>query len=56
MVYLNKKQAAEKLFVSVRTLDRMRAEGKIKAYVISERKIRYNSDEIDEFIKSTREV
>ena len=51
-MYLNIKQAAEKLNVSVRTVRRMMADGKLKYYKLSVRCVRFDPNDIDEFVKS----
>ena len=56
MEYLNKKQAALRLSVSSRTLDRLRESGKISTYPISPRNLRFNSDEIDEYMRNSKEA
>ena len=53
-MWLNKKQASEKLGVCKRTFDRLRAEGKISTYVITERTLRFDSEELDAYMRNTK--
>lgn len=53
-MYLSRKQACEKLSVSLRTLDRMRAEGKFSTYAITPRNLRLDSAEIDDYMRKTQ--
>lgn len=55
-MYLNKKQASEKMGISTRTLDRIRKEGKISTYAISPRNLRFDSGEVEAYARGTKEA
>lgn len=49
-LYLTKGQAAEKLGITIRTLDRYIASGKLKAHKLSPRCIRISEQDIIDFV------
>ena len=55
-MYLNKKQASEKMGISTRTFDRIRKDGKISTYALSPRNLRFDNDELDAYIRNSKEV
>ena len=55
-MYLNKKQAAEKMGISIRTLDRIRKDGKIGTYAMSPRNLRFDSEEVEAYVRGTKEA
>ena len=51
---LNKRQAAAILGVSVRTVERLHAAGKLRGYKLSERVLRFDADELSAWLDSRR--